>query len=221
MVANYLTRMRSRTFRLFLCIVICFSVWDTALTLAQTERMTEAKIIEAKKEAEAKAKREKRRAKARLKQEKIIAGLTFPVDASQRFTVRELRISGNTLISTDELLKDIPAVFNVSDKPLREAESRYLFDFRVLQDIDTRPGEPREVSARTALGFTQYLLSVYQDRNYAGVYVYVPKEAVRTGALEGDVLPIKIIEASVTTTLTRMKRRKETSGGRLSKNGPQ
>ncbi|MHC4336692.1 MAG: ShlB/FhaC/HecB family hemolysin secretion/activation protein [Planctomycetota bacterium] len=211
MVANYLTRMRSGAFRLFLCIVICFLVWDTALTLAQTavgteigtERMTEAEIIEAKKKAEAKAKREERRAKARLKQEKIIAGLTFPVDATQRFTVRELRISGNTLISTDALLRDIPAVFNVSDKPLREAESQYLFDFRVLQDIDTRPGEPREVSARTIEGFVQYLLSVYQDKNYAGVYVYVPKEAVRTGALSGDVLPIRIIEASVTDVTVR------------------
>ena len=207
MAANYLVRMRRGAFRLFLCIVISFLVCDTALTFAQTavetERVTEAEIIEAKKEAEAKAKREKRRAKARLKQEKIIAGLTFPEDDSQRFTVRELRISGNTLLSAHELLKDMPAVFNASDEPLRKAESQYLYDLRVLQDIDARPGEPRQVSARTIEGFVQYLLSVYQDKNHAGVYVYVPKEALRTGVLEGDVLPIEIIEASVTDVTVR------------------
>jgi len=57
MAANYLVRMRRGAFRLFLCIVISFLVCDTALTFAQTavetERVTEAEIIEAKKEAEA------------------------------------------------------------------------------------------------------------------------------------------------------------------------
>jgi len=201
MVANYLTRVPRGALRLFLCVVICFWVWDAALTFAETvetERTAEEERIEARKDAAAKAKREEKRAKARLKDEEIVAKLSLPEDTSQRFTVRDVSITGNTLISTEKLLKDIPAIYNASDKPLRQAESQYLFDLRVLQDIVAEPGQAREVSARTIEGFVQYLLSIYQDKNYAGIYVYVPREAIRAGAFENDVLPIRVIEASVT-----------------------
>jgi hemolysin activation/secretion protein len=163
-----------------------------AATIAEPTK-TEAQL---KLEEKAKDVEEAEREKARIDAE--IAKLSLPEDLSARFSVRQLQISGNSLIATDELLKDVPAVYNASDKALDEAESKDLFDLRVLQDIIAQPGEPREVSTRTIQGFTQYLLSVYQAKNYAGIYVYVPAGAVVAGTrLQDEVLPIRILEASV------------------------
>ena len=128
-----------------------------------------------------------------------VAKLKLPEDTSPRLTARELSISGNTLISTAELLTNMPLVYNASDEPLEKAERDYLYDFRVLLDIVLQPGQPRKVSARTIQGFTQYILSVYQNWNYAGIYVYVPAEAIKDGTeLRDEVLPITVLEARVT-----------------------
>jgi hemolysin activation/secretion protein len=171
----------------------------------ETKR-TAAEKIEAKREAAAKAKREaaeKARQetfeKTRAKLEQEIAKLSLPEDTTPRLTVKEIRITGNTLISTDELLKNVPPIYNASKKPLAKAPSKDLYDFRVLQDVILQPGESRQISSRTIQGFTQYLLSVYQARNYAGIYVYVPTEAAKAGAeLKDGILPITVLEASVT-----------------------
>ncbi len=133
----------------------------------------------------------------------LVATLELPEDTTSTLTVRALRISGNSLISTAELLKDMPSIYNASDKPLQEAESTDLFDLRILHDIIIRPGEPRQVSTRTIQGFTQYLLSVYQDKNYAGIYVYVPSEALKEGRrLEDEILPVRVLEALVSEVTT-------------------
>lgn len=57
-------------------------------------------------------------------------------DTTARFTVKELRISGNTLISTDELLKTMPLVYNASNKPLHQAATRLRELAAVLHDTD-------------------------------------------------------------------------------------
>lgn len=125
--------------------------------------------------------------------------LSLSEDTTPRFTVKEISIRGNTLVSTDVLLKNIPSVYNSSDKPLAKAESRYLYDFKVLQEIILQPGQPRQVSSRTIQGFTHYLLSVYQKHNYAGIYIYVPADVVKEGVeLKDGILPITVLEASVT-----------------------
>jgi hemolysin activation/secretion protein len=146
----------------------------------------------------------------------LVAQLELPEDTTPSLTVRALRISGNSLISTAELLRGMPSIYNASAKPLREAESNELFDLRILQDIIIRPGQPREVSTRTIRGFTQYLLSVYQDKNYAGVYVYVPSEALKDGRrLQDEILPVNVLEASVsevTTTYFNPKNEKVEKG---------
>jgi len=132
-----------------------------------------------------------------------IAKLGLPEDTTLRMAVREVNVSGNTLIKTDELLKDIPSIYNASDKPLDEAESAELYDLRVLQDIIMQPGQARQVSTRTIQGFTQYLLSLYQDKNYAGIYVYVPADAMKEGReLKDEILPVKVLEASVSEITT-------------------
>ena len=146
----------------------------------------------------------------------LIAKLKLPEDTTSSLTVRALSISGNKLISTAELLKDMPLVYNASEKPLHEADSTDLFDLRILHNIITQPGQPRQVSTRTIQGFTQYLLSVYLDKNYAGIYVYVPSEALIEGRrLEDEILPVIVLEASVsevTTTYYNPKNEKVEKG---------
>jgi len=184
---------------------------NTEARLNSEEKASDAEKIEEMREEANRAKREaaqqaKREAleKAKAKLEEHIAEISLPEDTTQRFTVRELRISGNTLISTDGLLKDMPLVYNASDKPLHQAESVYLYDLRVLHDIILEPGESRQVSSRTIQGLTQYILSVYQDKNYAGIYVYVPIEAIKDGVeLHDEILPIKVLEAKVTDIIVK------------------
>jgi len=124
--------------------------------------------------------------------------LNLPVDPTTRLVVRELRISGNTLISTGELLQRMPTVYNASGQPLSQADSQYLYDLRPIQQIVSVPGQPREVSLRTIQGLTQYILSVYQANDYSGIYVYVPEGAIKDGRdLVDGILPINILEAPV------------------------
>jgi len=101
------------------CFVSVFFLW-TAVCFADElsalgEKAREAGKIEqiraeaarAKREAAKEAEREAlEKAKAKLKEQ--IAEINLPDDTTATFTVRRLQISGNTLISTDELLKDMP-----------------------------------------------------------------------------------------------------------------
>ena len=119
-------------------------------------------------------------------------------DTTTRLVVRELRISGNALISTGELLEYMPAVYNASGQPQSRADSQFLYDLRPIQEIVSMPGQPREVSLRTIQGLTQYILSVYQQNDYSGIYVYVPEGAIKNGnELVDGILPINILEAPV------------------------
>jgi hemolysin activation/secretion protein len=128
----------------------------------------------------------------------ITEELNLPPDPTTRLIVRELRISGNSLISTGELLEYMPAVYNASGQTLSQADSQYLYDLRPVQEIISAPGQPREVSLRTIQGLTQYILSVYQQNDYSGIYVYVPEGAIRNGnELVNGILPINILEAPV------------------------
>ena len=186
-------------------LLVAFLLWtELCFVPAQArERLDpETQKIQQMKEEEERAKREARRmslekAKARL--EEKISEINLPSDTTTRFTVKDLQISGNTLISTDEIFKKMPLIYNASDKPLVKAESKLLYDLRVLHDIILEPGQPRQVSARTIQGLTQYILSVYQEKNYAGIYVYVPSDAITEGAkLRGEILPVTVLEAKIT-----------------------
>jgi hemolysin activation/secretion protein len=125
--------------------------------------------------------------------------LNLPEDTTTRLMVSELRIRGNTLITTSELLEYMPEVYNASDQRLSEAPAESLYDLRIIREIVTEPGQPREVSLRTIQGLTQYILSVYQKNDYSGIYVYVPEGAIKDGArLVDGILPVNILEAPVT-----------------------
>jgi len=181
-------------------------------SLARLEEKADAQavdVVEQRKQIEADYQQKVARINVGLRvrrEEAQLAELKLPEDTTPRMTVRELRISGNSLVSTAKLFENMPRVYNASDKPLQEADSEDLYDFRVLHDIIQQPGQPRQVSARTIQGFTRYVLSMYQNQNHAGVYVYVPAEAVERkspAALKDEILPIEVLEAEVTDITVR------------------
>lgn len=46
------------------------------------------------------------------------------------------------------------------------------------------------MSLKTIQGLTKYVLSIYQEEGYAGIYVYIPVEAVEgTDKLVDKILP--------------------------------
>lgn len=123
--------------------------------------------------------------------------VTVSEDTSVRFLVRELRITGNNLISTEDLLEKLPADYTISVKE-DDRLVEQIYDFRVLSDLVSEPGQTREVSLKTIEGMTKYILSRYQEKGYAGIYVYVPAEAVQDeGKLVDEILPIKVLEGRI------------------------
>jgi hemolysin activation/secretion protein len=171
------------------------------------EKAKAAEQMEEMREAAAREKREQikqaKRAAAEKRKGKQLAEieqLTLPVDDNPRLKVKEIRISGNTLVPTEDLLNNMPLVYNSSSLPLKKAESEALYDLRIIDEIYSLPGETRDVSTRTIQGFVQYILSAYQEKNYGGIYVYVPREALKDGVtLVDQILPIKVIEAAATS----------------------
>jgi hemolysin activation/secretion protein len=126
------------------------------------------------------------------------ADVIIPEDTTPRFLVKEVKFSGNEVISTDELLKDLPQIYTVSEQK-DEATLEQIYDFRVLKEILNNPGQNREVSLKTIQGLTKYILSVYQKKGYAGIYVYVPAKAVEgTAELTDQILPIEVLEGKAT-----------------------
>jgi len=182
------------------CFVLVFLLVSVACFAedGREQKAGDAEKIEQMREEAERAKREAfEKAKAKLQEE--IREIDLPEDTTRRMNVKEISISGNSLIPTDELLENMPLIYNASAEPLQQAESDYLYDFRVLHDIILEPGQPREVSTRTIQGFTQYIVSVYGQRNYAGIYVYVPSETIIDGVkLKDDLLTIEVLEASIT-----------------------
>ena len=130
-----------------------------------------------------------------------IAVENLPDDTTPRFMISEIVFSGNILFSDEQLLKKIPDIFNASSGGIVEPD--FLYDLRPIKAIVADPNT-QEVSARTIQGFTQYILSIYQNKHYAGIYVYLPGEALEAdGDLAQGILPIRILEAPV-SNLTSM-----------------
>ena len=181
-----------------LFVFLLWSVIFLGVSQSSDGKATEAEKIEQIREESQKARRESFE-KAKAKLQETIAAVSLPDDRTARMEVREVRISDNTLVSTDELLDKMPLIYNASDKPILEADAGSLYDLTVVKDVMLNPGEPRRISARTIQGLTQYILSVYRQQGYAGIYVYVPVDAVIDGTeLRNEILPIKVLEAKVT-----------------------
>ncbi len=186
----------TKTIMCFVLVFLLGSVFCFAVDAAQRKTDYDPKMEQMREDAQ----RAKRQAheKAKAKLEEDISEIDLPEDTSQRISIKEIKISGNTLLTTDELLDDMPLIYNDSPETLKTADSANLYDFRVLHDVILGPGQAREVSTRTIRAFTQYIVSVYRKNNYAGIYVYVPSQAMIDGErLRDDILPVEVLEALV------------------------
>ena len=122
----------------------------------------------------------------------------LPEDTSPRLTVKEISINGNNLISTEDIFKKMPLVYNASNLPLLKAQSEYLYDLSDVHEFLSDPNSPREISTRTIDGLVQYILSLYQKKHYAGIRVYVPKGIIRENReLIDGILLVNVLEATV------------------------
>ena len=159
---------------------------------ARTESKTEAQeMLEEKESAEASVTTD-----ASVPSPLMVAVENLPEDTSPQYSLSRIEFMGNLLISDEELLANIPDVFNASQTGL--VEPIYLYDLRPIKMLAAEPGTEQMVSARSIQGFTQFILAQYQDRNYAGIYVYIPSDAFETqGALAQGILPVNILEAAV------------------------
>ncbi|MHC4288530.1 MAG: hypothetical protein ACYSSK_00470 [Planctomycetota bacterium] len=104
-----------------------------------------------------------------------VAVENLPEDTTPRYSLSQIIFSGNTLFSDEQLLSNVPDLFNASRVAVVEPDN--LYDLRPVKAIVAEPNAIQEVSARTIQGFTQYILSIYQKKHYAGIYVYLPGEA--------------------------------------------
>ena len=184
--------LKNSVFLFLAMLLVMTSTFSLAATKLPVSKTTEQDILEQKKEAE----------DVNIAIDLVPASIqeaidNLPEDTTPRYDIREIALTGNTLFTSERLLSNIPAVYNASKDG--SAESVYLYDLRLLQQLVAAPGTTEKISARTIQGFTQYILSMYQKQNYAGIYVYVPAGAFEAGnELEQGVLPIRILEAPVT-----------------------
>ena len=186
----------TKTMMCFVLVVLLGSVFCFTADASQRKTEYDPKMEQMREDAQ-RAKREAHE-KAKAKLEEDISEIDLPQDTTKQISVKEIRISGNTLLTTDKLLAGMPLIYNASAETLKMADSDSLYDFRVLHDIILEPGQARQVSTRTIRAFTQYLVSVYRKNNYSGIYVYVPSQAMIDGEkLIDDVLPVEVLEASV------------------------
>ena len=189
----------TKTIMCFVLVFLLGSVLCCTVDASQRKTEYDPKMEQMREEA----KRAKREAleKAKTKLEEDISEIDLSQDTSQKISVKEIRISGNTLLTTDQLLEDMPLIYNASLDTLQMADSRDLYDFRVLHDIILDPGQPRQVSTRTIKAITEYIVSTYRKNNYSGIYVYVPSQAMIDGEKLVDSLHLITTSGSHTVKI--------------------
>ena len=98
----------------------------------------------------------------RLREELHTAGsksLILPADATRRFLAWQLRVVGNSALTTSELLENLPLVYYeyeidpVTGKPKMDPVEKTpvvseTYDFRVIWELIVNPGPLREISAK-------------------------------------------------------------------------
>ena len=194
------------------CLFYCFMFAGVATSVAAEgdivketlKQVTEEEEkMQEKREAAQQEKRLSEQGESILKTDGLPEGVTLPEDTTLLFSVSKIEIIGNELLTTDELLKDMPSVYNTSNKKIQKADPVFLYDLRKIKDVLAAPGQMHQVSARTIQGLTQYLLSVYQTKGYGGVYIYVPAETFsEKQELKNGILQVKVMETSISQVKT-------------------
>ena len=115
-----------------------------------------------------------------------IVNENLPEDTIPHFNLSRIIFNGNTLFTDEQLLANLPDTY---------ASTEGIRDFTGLKMIAAVPGTEQEVSALSIQGFVQYILSLYQGKQYTGTYIYVPREVFEAdGALSQGILPVQILE---------------------------
>jgi len=128
----------------------------------------------------------------KVSEEEILAE---PTETIAEFKVRKIEITGNTILSTEEICEDIPLTY-VANAAIGEKDAQEI-NLEAFSKLCATEGE-EIVSAQEIQGFTRYILDKYQTAGYAGIYVYVPADTVINGvALKDDTLTIDVIEATI------------------------
>lgn len=190
---NGYTRMNGMKWLAFLSFVMfCFAFSDVKGDSG--EMRVEPTKKEGQLKLEQKDKEEKKAAEKKGAEE--TAKPVLPKDTSNLMTAKELKITGNTVITTGDLLSSIPLVYNASNLPADKAGEN-LYDLGPVLKLIDNPGQPQQISARTIRGLTQCILSTYKSRGYSGIFVSVPPETLSGGQLKDGILLIKVTEAQV------------------------
>ncbi|MFA5785196.1 MAG: hypothetical protein WC962_09995, partial [Phycisphaerae bacterium] len=177
---------------------------------AATSKIEQEELLEDIKEEAERVKREEARAWQEQARERRASALAkveeanLPEDNTAKLTITDVRFTGNTLISTSEIIENMPMIWSSTGEPVGKTAPENLYDFRAINEAIVYPGEQVQVSARTIQGFTAYVLSLYRERNYAGIYVYVPKDTmVGANQLKENVLVVEVLESTVSGVSVR------------------
>ena len=186
---------RLRRLAVFLLVIAGVCIYQANAAVEDIEIVPGRKRVEVKKDEKEQA---VKKIESAARESGQPAAVALPEDTSDRFTIERLQISGNSLVSTEELLDGVPDVYNASEVSDVRAEPGDLYDMTTIKAVIANPGQPREVSRRTMQGFVQYLLEAYQASGYGGIYVYISTQAVQDGnRFVDNILPIEIVEAKV------------------------
>lgn len=168
-----------------------------------TQRTEEAEKIKEKRETAQKEKRLVPKKKPVPEVNGLPENIHLPEDSTLLLSVSKIEIIGNKLLTTDELLKDVPSVYNTSKEKIEKTDPVFLYDLRSIKNVLEAPGQTHQVSARTIQGFEQYLSSIYQTKGYGGVYIYTPAETfTEKQELKNGILQIKVIETTISEIKT-------------------
>jgi len=121
-------------------------------------------------------------------------GGQIPPATQDWYLVSDIVIDSNSSVfPKNELLKDLPEQYpdEVTGKP---------YDFKALRKVlgEKKPVEV-EVSKRDIQGLMRYILAEYEEKGYAGIYVYVPQDTVdeTKKKFKNGTLVIRVVEGKV------------------------
>ncbi len=188
-----------RCFVVLCCITFCLVIGQVK---GQTADITESEQTQAQQKLEEKERVEKQQKSTKPGMEispEEITQLNLPEDTTPTMTAKQLVITGNNLVSTEDILSSIPPVFNASNLPIKKAPSEDLYDLRPIRALIEDPGQPHKISARNIRGLAQCILRIYRNKGYSGIFVAVPPESLEGGNLRDDILNIRVTEAAITS----------------------
>ena len=155
-----------------------------------------------------------------IKEQRDREDFTPDTEADGQFDAIELQIEGNDTISADELLEDMPVVFDLKDPYTGKTVD--VYDFYTIRKMLIKPlqadaEQSYKLSKKNIQGLTKYILGVYTDRGYSGIYVYIPAEVIpkKDPVLKDRILKVNVLEARISDINVNYKRYDPNAPGSL------